>query len=462
MAPTPEELRDEYIRSLRAEFPELRTGQGSLARAEASTIAALLSGLYERLGAIERNITPCSADSPEGLAPHAETVCLPRKGATPARKARALEIRGNPGSTITASAVLRHSSGLRFQTTRAVTIPPPSDRVLADIEAIDVGAATRLPAGEALTFQSPPPGVVQTGKLVLDLDEGGREAESFGAWRDRVTGVWRQKRQGGNVADYRQWALELPFVDEVYVYPNRPARGHVGIVALKEGTGASRILGTEESAELATHLDRQRPICDEVHILRVEPVFVHGFVDLATFPDHARDWQGLLTVAAWDADRGVVTVSSDPPAALAIGSTLTVFQPSPGQVGSGPGRPAIVSSTSGREIGLAPWVGSDPLGYSPNVGDSITPSSQTLYAVWQGVTAYLATLGPANPGGRYGVWLADAMAGHIQARALAIAGVMTAAITMSGVAMGADFPSRERPFPDLSVDLLLPGQWVVR
>ena len=462
MPPTPDELRDEYIRSLRAEFPELRTGEGSLAYAEATTIAALLSGLYERLGAIERNITPYSADTPAGLAPHAETVRLPRKGATPARKSRALEIRGNADVVIAAGAELRHSSGLRFKTTNTVTIPVNDNRVLADVEAIDTGPETRLEAGEALTFVSPPDGAQQTAKLVLDLDEGGRAAESFGAWRDRVLAIWRQKRQGGNLADYRQWALELPFVDEVYVYPSRPARGHVCIAALKEGTGANRILSAEERVALAEHIEERRPICDQVHIVQVNPVFVHGIVTIATFPGHGADWNGGMEVTAWDADRGIITVSVDPPVSLSIGDFATVHQ-NPARNGEfGPGRPAIVASLSGRDIGLAPITGSDPLGFTPAAGEPIAPSSQTHYQVWQRITQYLATLGPANPGGQYGVWVADVMPGHLQSRALSVDGVMTAAVAIDGVEPGADYRATERPFPTLDVDLLLPGQWVVQ
>jgi len=461
-APTPAELRDEYIRSLRAELPDLRTGAGSLARAEAGTIAGLISGLYERLAAIERNITPYSADTPEGLAPHAETVRLPRKGATPARKSRALEIRGNPGSTIAAGSALRHSSGLRFQTTSTATIALGDDRVFADVEAIDVGPVTRLTAGEALVLQSPPAGVQQTAKLVLDLDEGGREAESLGAWRERVLAVWRQKRQGGNRSDYRQWALELPFVDEVYIYANRPGRGHVGIAALKEGTGTNRLLSAGERDELAQHIEARRPICDQVHILELRPVFVHGLLVITPFPGHERDWDGFAEVEAWDSRRGVLTLSTDPPPSLAIGDHLTIFQDQVRDDDLGTGRAAIVSHIDGREIGLASLAGSDPLGFTPNPGDPIAPSSRTHHAVWQDIVDHLAALGPANPDGRHGVWLADVMPGQLQARALSVPGVMTAQVAITGVEPGAGYPSHDHPFPDLAADLLLPGQWVIR
>lgn len=461
-APTPAELRDEYIRSLRAELPDLRTGAGSLARAEAGTIAALLSGLYERLAAIERNITPYSAETPEGLAPHAETVRLPRKGATPARKSRALEIRGNPDSTIAAGATLRHSSGLRFQVTRSVAIALGDDRVFADVEALDTGPATRLTAGEALVLESPPSGVQQTAKLVLDLDEGGREAESLGAWRERVLAVWRQKRQGGNRSDYRQWALELPFVDEVYIYANRPGHGHVGIAALKEGTGSNRLLSASERDELAQHIEARRPICDQVHILDIRPVLVHGFVTITPFPGHELDWTGGDGVFAWDSQRGVLTLDGDPPPSLAVGDYLTIFQNPILDDDLGTGRAAVVSQIDGRNIGLASLAGSDPVGFTPNHGDPIAPSSRTHHAVWQTIVEHLSTLGPANPDGRHGVWLADVMPGHLQAQALAVPGVMTAEVAITGVEPGEGYPSAERPFPDLSVALLLPGQWVIR
>ncbi len=143
------ELRDRYLAALKAGLPSQRTGPRTLARIEAGVAAEIVRDNHARLDEIDRNATPITATK-RGLVLWAELLRVPRKTATAARKAQALEVRGTPGAVVPVGAQLVHASGLRYQVTVAVTLPS-GGVATTDIEAVDVGASTRLPAQPSLS-----------------------------------------------------------------------------------------------------------------------------------------------------------------------------------------------------------------------------------------------------------------------------------------------------------------------
>lgn len=457
------ELVEAFLLSLKAEYPDLAIHEGSMAHREATAYAAAVYGLHHRLDRIQRGITPATAATAEELRPHAEAVSVARKGATPAFKAGALQAQGEPGSIIPAGLGLTATGALalRYRTTAEATIG--ADRwARVSIESIDVGSKTRLTPPQAMTFDAPPAGVSQTAKLVADLDQGGLDAESFGAWKERVLSVWRTKRQGGNAADYATWALELDIVHEAYVYQAKPARGHVAIAALKIGTDASRVLDADQRARLQAYLDARRPICDDVHVIATLPKPSHGTVTLTMAPGFETTWTGSAMIESYDATAKTITVDAVP-AGLTIGSTLTVASADP-DARAGIGRPCKVSSVSGTTISLSPLVGSDPIGFIPEADDTIVPSSPKHYELWQLIHDHIAQLGPANPGRRYGsTWRSDvavrAIHGLIQRPAIEPYVVDVDVELHQG---GDLLAAHEHAWPSLDVELIVPGQWVVQ
>ncbi len=254
------ELRDRYLAALKAGLPSQRTGPRTLARIEAGVAAEIVRDNHARLDELDRNATPLTATE-RGLVQWAELLRVPRKVATAARKAQALEVRGTVGSVVPVGAQLVHASGLRYQVTVAVTLPI-GGVATTDIEAVDVGASTRLPAGEALRFVTAPTNIDQTARLVRDLDEGGEDEEPVGLWRRRVVQRHRVAVQGGTRADYEQWVLEsAAAIRDAYIYyPNKPTAGSVALVGLKSGTGTARVLSAAERGLIEAYVEKLRPI----------------------------------------------------------------------------------------------------------------------------------------------------------------------------------------------------------
>ncbi len=459
--------RQEILDAMRMAVPALRVHVGALAYAEASALALLFEEQAATLARIEANVTPVHADE-AGLTAWAAALEVPRKGATSARKTAALLCTGTSGSAIAEGSTLEHSSGLRFSISEAATVASDGT-VRASLESIDTGSGARLAANEALTFETPPTGVNQTARLVLDLDEGGTDQEELGAWRDRVTNVWRSKRQGGSRADYETWAGEVDWVDRAYVYPKRPTRGHLGVAGLKAGSGTVRLPTSAERTALDDALDELRPATDDLHVATVTARRVHIAMRLSMAPGFGLDWTGSesLTVQTYDSTTRTLTLQESAlPSDLSVGDYVALSEASPGDT-SGFGRPAQVSATgsvaSGTYAGqaylvLAPLVGSDPVQYTPSAGDLVYASSVTHYEAWLAVRAFFDALGPANPGQVYGEWTADVTMDRLRIVALSVASVLS--VVLDSPTSDANAVASEWPSTDL--ELLVPGQVIVR
>jgi len=456
------ELQSDYELSLKAEYPDLTITDGGLARRESLAYAQGIWGLEVRLDAITRGITPATAATAAELQPHADAVQVPRKGATAASKAGALEVRGTPSTPLAQGLQLTATGALalQYEILTATTIGGDGT-VRADIGSIDVGSQTRLRPPQAFTFNAPPAGVNQTAKLLDAIDEGGDDEEDFGLWRERVLQVWRTRRQGGNRTDYETWALEVAFVEQAFIYGNRPARGSVSVAALQAGSGATRALSPTQRADVLAYLNARRPITDVVYVVETPTKASHGTIELVMAPGFETDWAGQAVIQSYDPVAKTIVVDAIP-AGLAIGDLLTVTSIDTAARG-GLGRPARVSSVLGATISLAPLQGSDPVGFTPILGDLIKPSGDKHYEVWQLVNAYLETLGPANPGRIYSLdWRSDvtvaALAGLLQDPAVEPF-IVSSTIALEGG--GESFAATDFDWPDLELELIVPGQWVV-
>jgi uncharacterized phage protein gp47/JayE len=471
--PSPDELRDRALRGLNAELPELRTGEGTLPRAEVSTYARITADNHIRISQLDLDATPDTATE-AGLERWAIVLGVARKSATGARKADALEIRGTNGSVVPVDTQLTHGSGLVYKVTAAVTIPA-AGVTTADIEAVSTGASTRLNAGEALRFTTPPAGIELAARLVLNLDEGGDDIEPIGAWRARVVQKFRDGSNGGRVSDYEANTLAASdAVRSAYPYANKPSARIVSIAALKDGTGTARVLSAAERDAIDEYLTdpSRKPITDEIVVMTTPTQVVHVDVRISVLDSAAFDWDDSAgyTVTSWNATTRELVISPSLPGELAVGHLVTIKSASPGTSGSD-GYPAQVSALiPPATCVLAPYGGrAQPLSWTPSPGDNVYASSVTAlkvrtnildgYEVGDAFTDGLNTLGPANPDHAYGDWESDVIKAKLQAAAFVVPGVSNASVA----APAFDVSAEEFAFPDDDqVELLIPGEVVVR
>jgi uncharacterized phage protein gp47/JayE len=190
----------------------------------ANTWAALVDGLYSALGYAFRQMHVQTAEAEyldllgdaEGLLrlqPKAASGCILVFGA---------------GANILTGTVFNSPSGLQYQTTGSVTIPPSG---FAEVPAIclTTGASGNLAAGVELTPVSPI--ALVTGSEVCSGGIGsGSDLETDDQYRERILFRKRNPRGAGTVTDWVDWAESFnSAVNRVMVIPAINGNGTVGL-----------------------------------------------------------------------------------------------------------------------------------------------------------------------------------------------------------------------------------------
>ncbi len=130
------------------------------------------------------------------------------------------------GSLPQGSQLINPRTGVVYITLAAVSLS--SGTVTATIRAVsdqegnggrgDIG---NMPAGETLSFANPLPDVARD-VVVNTPTVTGADGEAEAAYRSRVLARFRQRPQGGALADYAQWALLAEGITAVYPYTGDP------------------------------------------------------------------------------------------------------------------------------------------------------------------------------------------------------------------------------------------------
>jgi len=169
---------------------------------------------------------------------------------------------GAVGSTILAGTILQRQDGVQY-------------RVLADgvftgttlqvtVVAVEAGAAGDSPAGTPLFLLSPVAGVQSTGSALADI-EGGLDVETDPQLLSRLLQRIRQPPHGGSAADYELWALEVPGVTRVWVYPLQMGAGTVTVLFVCDGE-TNLIPTPAKVAEVQANIDARCPVTAEVFV----------------------------------------------------------------------------------------------------------------------------------------------------------------------------------------------------
>ncbi len=413
-------------------------------------LAAGIADLHAHIDAVYRDALPDTAKG-DALDRWGALLELPRKGATPASAENAGKIRGTNGSTWSTSNTLVHKSGRTYRPTTSGTMGA-SGEALVGIVAISTGSSTRLAAGEVLTWSSTPSGLESEVELQLALSSGGDDAEPDGPYRTRVLARMAQPAAGGNVSDWRNWALESSdAIAEAYVYPNRSGVGSVDVAALKAGSGTTRLLDATERSALLTALDAERPVSAAARVIEVVTETLD--VEVAILPESAvrftRDWDDSTppVVSTWNATTRVLTFSGSRPASIAVGDRLVVDGTS--------GEELIVESlSSSNGVVLVDAKSQTPVAtalvYSG--GPVIAPARQALLDL-------INNLGPRTGAFGAGYWEGTFRLGKAFEAVQTAEGVLDS----TWITPTANVEPTPEAYPDdATVGLLVPGSIIVR
>ena len=388
-------------------------------------------------------------------------------------------------TTAVGDALVHRASGLRFQVNSAATIPALG-YIDVDILAVDVGAATRLAAGEVLEYLAPPPGIQTKLELQLDLDEDGFDAEQESSLSRRFLAKLAEPAAGGNDADFVAWSLEVAGIASVFVYPGRAGLGTVDIAALHNGTGTARALNPTERATLLAYLVSKAPAALAGGALRVlDTIAEPQVVELLITPNgesvYEFDWDDTSPplVLTWTAGTKTLQFQSPRPASMKAGDRIVLAGVASAQEGEVLTIEALTATDSVilRDAPIIAPAANDIVYAAGPLTDLVRTaikahlSGEIIYAsadrpLPASVAASTVNLqiltdgvGTANPAGAYGTWV-----GGVSPSILSMIASYTRGVRRATVAAPAtEVDATDYTFPlDSQIGFVIPSSILVR
>lgn len=320
--------------------PRLRR---SLLRALGRVMAGSAHGLHGYLDFISKQVIPDTATN-EFLVHWAHIWGVDR--ALGAKATGQVTITGETGASVPIGAEVQTQEGVAFLVTTGVTIGV-SEEAEITVEAKDVGADGNLQSGTVLYFISPQPGVdanASSGSLT-----GGADLDDDEDLRARLLRRIQRPPQGGAAHDYLAWALEVPGVDRVWVYPLYQGLGTVGITFTVEGNDPIPNAGKLE--EVFDYIDERRPVTAAVTVFA--PVSTPRNFTIAVEPD-------LLSVRnAVEAELRDLMSTAQPDSTLYLTHIHEAISRAPGEVNHtlvSPAADVVYDKTQLPVFGAITWV----------------------------------------------------------------------------------------------------------
>lgn len=203
---------------------------------------------------------------------------------TPRKKAVAatgnVTFTGTNGVIIPINTTIVSAAGLEYTTAVEVTIT--AGIAIAVITASIAGQAGNLVAGTLLSMASPINGVNSSVPVGVDGITQGADIEDDTSLRTRLVARIQQLPQGGAKYDYESWALEVPGVTRVWVYPQELGTGTVTVRFVRDDD-VSLIPDAPEVLAVQDYIDERRPVTAEV--LVVAPIAVALNFTIAVTPN---------------------------------------------------------------------------------------------------------------------------------------------------------------------------------
>lgn len=259
-----EALRQRYLQEVLNQAPQASVGSDSDHFVRASGVAASIESIHQHLWWLSRQLFPSSADL-EYLEQLAAERGLARKPAVVA--AGSLTITGTPGTPVSAAMQWQAPSGAVYELTANATVSGGGTVAVA-AWALVAGPEGNLAPATAMTAVAP---VVGIASAVVATMEGGTVAELDDALRERLLELMRNAPAGGNAADYKRWALEVPGVSRAFVFGNRRALGTVDVAVM----APAGLPGGGLLTAVTDYINARRPVTADVLVLAPTLVVVN-------------------------------------------------------------------------------------------------------------------------------------------------------------------------------------------
>lgn len=240
-------------------------------------LAAAVHSVYGYIEYLARNLLPDQADE-DWLPRHASLRQCPRKVAVAASGYARFDGVSN-GLTVGIDSRFQGPDGQEYRVTTAVV--SAGGLLLVPVECLVAGVSGNLDDGVDLQLISPIVGLSSIAQA--DTISGGADVETLEAWRVRVVATYALPPQGGSVADYKRWALEVSGVDRAWVFRALAGTGVVTVAVATSGqidpTPAPALL-----SDVFDYIDLRRP-AGSAGLLVVGPVLVPFSPSIRLVPD---------------------------------------------------------------------------------------------------------------------------------------------------------------------------------
>jgi len=269
----------------------LLDGATPMARSVVSVLARVLAGqTHMQYGYLEWLAGQPFVDSAEAeyLDRHARTWKVPRKVAVAAKGSVSLP--GTEGAVLPAGTEMQRVDGALFITDADATVT--GGVALASVTASAAGAAGNTAAGISLTLTAPVTAMQSTATVATGGLTGGVDIEGDEALRARILTRIQTPPMGGNVADYKSWALEVPGITRAWVYPLHMGGDTVGVAVVADDADDGPIPSSVLVEAVQTYLDSKRPVTADVFAFAPTALLVP--ITLALSPDTAATRAAVL------------------------------------------------------------------------------------------------------------------------------------------------------------------------
>lgn len=200
----------------------------SVLRILAVVLAGLVWGEYGFISWLARMFVPWTAED-EYLEGWAALKGVYRKDADAASGTFTVTSGCTNGSSLPAGTTITRSDGLAYTTTAAATAA--GGAVSAPITCSTAGSTGNADAGITLTISGTIDGIPSAGTAATAL-AGGADQESDDDLRTRMLAAYAAPPQGGDRADYVQWAEAVAGVTRAWVAPNGAGAGTVVVYTM--------------------------------------------------------------------------------------------------------------------------------------------------------------------------------------------------------------------------------------
>lgn len=234
--------------------PHLRR---SLLDVTEKALAAAAHELYGHLQTVARDVFPDTARG-DALERWADLYEIGRTQGTFA--SGALDVTGDSGASVPAGTRFLRGDDVEYESTAAATLGPGGASV--PVEAVAAGADGNAAAGALVSLVSPLAGVDSTATVDAAGLTGGADQATDAELRAALLARLGAPPQGGSLADYQRWALEVPEVTRRWIFPPAPGDDSpvIGVYFVLDDHPTSIVPDAAKLDEMQDYLEARRAV----------------------------------------------------------------------------------------------------------------------------------------------------------------------------------------------------------